>query len=43
MTYQTLMLRMQVWQPNYGLLNVTNELAYNFHADIIGIDVGQPT
>ncbi|MBC7788192.1 MAG: universal stress protein [Methylophilaceae bacterium] len=43
MPYQTLMVHMQLGSSNTAMLNIANELAHHFHADIIGIAAGQPT
>ena len=43
MSYQTIMVHLHIGRSNTALLNITRELAERFHADVIGIMVGQPT
>lgn len=43
MTYQTLMVHLQLGRSNAASLQIAIELAERFHADVIGIAAGQPT
>jgi nucleotide-binding universal stress UspA family protein len=43
MTYQTLMVHLQLGRSNAALLKVAGELAHSFRTDVIGIAAGQPT
>ncbi len=43
MTYQTLMVHLQLGHSNTALLKVASELAHIFHPNVIGIAAGQPT
>lgn len=42
MTYATLMVHLELGQPNTGLLKLTGALADRLHADVIGIAACQP-
>jgi len=43
MTYQTVMVHLQLGRSNKALLKIASELADKFHANVIGIAAGQPT
>jgi len=43
MTYQTLMVHLQLGRSNTALLKTANDFADAFHTDVIGIAAGQPT
>lgn len=43
MTYQTLMVHLQLGRSNAASLQIASELAERFHADVVGIAAGQPT
>ena len=43
MTYQTIMVHLQLGRSNEALLKIATELADKFHANVIGIAAGQPT
>ncbi len=43
MSYQTLMVHMQLGRPNTAMLTIANALAQHFDAEVIGIAAGQPT
>ncbi len=43
MTYQTVMVHLQLGRSNTALLKIASDFADNFHTDMIGIAAGQPT
>lgn len=43
MSYQTIMVHLQLGRPNTSMLRVASELAQSFHSNIIGIACGQQT
>ncbi|MGB7816331.1 MAG: universal stress protein [Methylotenera sp.] len=43
MTYQTVMVHLQLGRSNKALLKIASDFADNFHTDMIGIAAGQPT